>query len=174
MLASMMPDQFAESIYEIDRDELREKGIKGVITDLDNTLVAWDRMDATPELLRWLEELQNEGLKITIVSNNKKKRVRTFSEPTGVSFIHSAKKPLKRAFRRATREMGLQTDEVAVIGDQILTDVLGGNRGGFYTILVVPVAETDGWATKVNRKIEQRVMRKLNQNKVIGGERSNE
>ncbi|AXF54654.1 YqeG family HAD IIIA-type phosphatase [Salicibibacter kimchii] len=169
MLSSMMPDQYAENIYEIDRKALRKKGIKGVITDLDNTLVAWDRTDATPELLEWLDDLHDEGFKITIVSNNKKKRVRTFSEPTGVSFIHSAKKPLKRAFRRATKEMGLKKEEVAVIGDQILTDVLGGNRAGYYTILVVPVSETDGWATKANRKIEQFVMRKMNQ--TTGGER---
>ncbi|MBB6448800.1 hypothetical protein HNR44_000749 [Geomicrobium halophilum] len=174
MLGSMVPDQFAESIYDIDLEELRELGIKGVITDLDNTLVEWDRIDPTPELQKWIDDLQNEGWKITIVSNNKKKRVRTFSEPTGVSFIHSAKKPLARAFRRATREMGLKKEEVAVVGDQILTDVLGGNRGGYYTILVVPVSETDGWMTKMNRRIEQRIMRKLDDRGVIGGERSNE
>ncbi|QQK79652.1 YqeG family HAD IIIA-type phosphatase [Salicibibacter cibi] len=171
MLSSMMPDQFAESIYEIDREALRKKGIKGVITDLDNTLVAWDRTDATPELLEWLDDLHGEGFKVTIVSNNKKKRVRTFSEPTGVSFIHSAKKPLKRAFRRATKEMGLKKEEVAVIGDQILTDVFGGNRSGYYTILVAPVSETDKWTTKANRKIEQFIMRKRKMNRATGGER---
>ncbi|QQK75791.1 YqeG family HAD IIIA-type phosphatase [Salicibibacter cibarius] len=171
MLSSMMPDQFAESIYDIDREALRKKGIKGVITDLDNTLVAWDTTDATPELLKWLDDLHDEGFKVTIVSNNNRKRVRTFSEPTGVSFIYSAKKPMKRSFRRAAEEMGLKKEEVAVIGDQILTDVFGGNRGGYYTILVAPVSETDKWTTKVNRKIERLIMRKRKMNRTTGGER---
>ncbi|GAK11430.1 YqeG family HAD IIIA-type phosphatase [Geomicrobium sp. JCM 19039] len=165
MLGAMVPDQFAESIYEIDLKELKDRGVKGVITDLDNTLVEWDRADVTPELLDWIEMVHQEGLKLTIVSNNTKKRVSTFSEPTGVAFIHSAKKPLTRAFKRAMREMGLQKNEVVVVGDQLLTDVFGGNRGGFYTILVVPVSETDGWMTKANRKVEQMVMRKLERRK---------
>ncbi|GAK06402.1 MULTISPECIES: YqeG family HAD IIIA-type phosphatase [Geomicrobium] len=165
MLGFMVPDQFAESIYDIDFEELKQQGIKGVITDLDNTLVEWDRADATPELLEWIEMVQSEGFKITIVSNNKKKRVGTFSEPTGVSWIHSAKKPLTRAFRRATKEMNLTKDQVVVVGDQLLTDVFGGNRGGYHTILVVPVSKTDGWFTKANRRVERMVMKRLEKHK---------
>lgn len=109
--------------------------------------------------------VQSEGFKITIVSNNKKKRVGTFSEPTGVSWIHSAKKPLTRAFRRATKEMNLTKDQVVVVGDQLLTDVFGGNRGGYHTILVVPVSKTDGWFTKANRRVERMVMKRLEKHK---------
>ncbi len=95
------------------------------------------------------------------MSNNNKKRVSSFSKPSGITFIHSAKKPLGRAFRKAKKDMGLHTNEVVVIGDQVLTDVFGGNRSGFYTVLVVPIAKTDGMLTKINRNIERRVLKRL-------------
>jgi hypothetical protein len=72
--------------------------------------------------------------------------------------VFSARKPLGRAFKTAAKEMGLKKEEVVVIGDQVLTDVLGGNYAGFYTILVVPIVETDGKITRINRKFERRIL----------------
>ena len=78
-------------------------------------------------------------------------------------FIHRAKKPLRGAFKKAAVQMGIKLEEVVVIGDQLLTDVFGGNRGGFHTILVVPVAKSDGINTKINRFIERRIMAAFNE-----------
>ncbi|WP_163070562.1 YqeG family HAD IIIA-type phosphatase [Priestia flexa] len=158
MLKLFLPNQHVKSVLQIKPEELIERGVKGIITDLDNTLVEWDRPDATPELIEWFKLMQEHGIKITIVSNNVEKRVKLFSNPVGLPFVHQARKPMRKAFRRALRDMGLQKDEVVVIGDQLLTDVLGGNRLGVYTILVVPVAQTDGFITKFNRKMERRIL----------------
>lgn len=158
MLKNFLPDQHVKSIFEITPKSLKEKGIKGIITDLDNTLVEWDRPNATPNLIKWFEEMQKENILVTIVSNNNEKRVKAFSEPLKIPFIFQARKPMGKAFRKALKDMNLSKDEAVVIGDQLLTDVLGGNRNGFHTILVVPVASTDGLVTRFNRKIERRIL----------------
>lgn len=158
LLKQFLPDQHVKSIFDIRPGELKQKGIKGIITDLDNTLVEWDRPYATPKIVQWFEEMKKENILITIVSNNNKERVQAFADPIGVSFIFQARKPLGVAFKRAINDMGIKKDEAVVIGDQLLTDVLGGNRSGFHTILVVPVAQTDGVATRINRKIERVIL----------------
>lgn len=158
MLKQFLPDQHVKSIFDITPASLKEKGVKGIITDLDNTLVEWDRAHATPKLMEWFEEVKNNQILVTIVSNNNEQRVKAFSEPLGIPFIFQARKPMVRAFQKALVQMGLNKDETVVIGDQLLTDVFGGNRGGFHTILVVPVARTDGFFTKFNRQIERRIL----------------
>ncbi|KMY43690.1 hypothetical protein AC622_05070 [Bacillus sp. FJAT-27916] len=158
MLKSFLPAQHVKSIYEINPQDLKNKGIKGIITDLDNTLVEWDRPLATPELITWFEEMKRNDIKVTIVSNNKEVRVKAFADPLNIPFIFRAKKPMTKAFKHAVELMGIQKEQAVVIGDQLLTDVFGGNRSGFHTILVVPVAQTDGWATKLNRRIERRIL----------------
>ncbi|UCZ54457.1 YqeG family HAD IIIA-type phosphatase [Bacillus shivajii] len=167
MLKRFIPDQYVKSIYEISISELKEQGIKGIITDLDNTLVEWDRPDATEELIEWFEYVRSEGLEIVIVSNNNEKRVKHFADPHNITFIHSAKKPMSRAFKTACRILNLKHSETVVIGDQLLTDILGGNRTGFHTVLVVPVAQTDGFFTKINRRLERVVFRQMKKKGLI-------
>lgn len=161
LLKKLIPDLHANSIYEINFDELKGRGIKGIITDLDNTLIEWDRPNATPELEKWFEKMAAEGFQIVVVSNNNEERVKRFCDPLGIPFIHGAKKPFNRAFRQAKVLMKLKPEEVVVIGDQLFTDVLGGNRLNLYTILVVPVASTDGFFTRFNRKMERIALRML-------------
>lgn len=158
MLKHFLPDQHVKSIFEITPESLKDKGVKGVITDLDNTLVEWDRPLATPKLIEWFENMRKHEILVTIVSNNNEKRVRAFSDPLKIPFIFQARKPMTRAFNKALKQMGLRKEETVVIGDQLLTDVLGGNRSGFHTILVVPVAQTDGFVTRFNRKVERRIL----------------
>lgn len=158
LLKKFLPDEHVPSIFDITPQKLSKMGIKGVITDLDNTLVEWNRADATPELMQWIEQMRDEGIVITVVSNNNERRVRQFSDPVPLPFIYKARKPMVKSFRRAMRDMQMQTDEIVIVGDQILTDVLGGNRLGAHTILVVPIARNDSWYTKVNRKMEQYIL----------------
>ncbi|WP_404404016.1 YqeG family HAD IIIA-type phosphatase [Jeotgalibacillus malaysiensis] len=158
MIKLFLPNEYVDSVFEITPAKLKEQGIKAIITDLDNTLVEWDRKNATPKLIKWLEGMQKEGILVTIVSNNNQLRVGAFSDPIGVPFIYHARKPMGRAFRQAIRDMNVKKDETVVIGDQLMTDVLGGNLNKLYTILVVPVAKTDGFFTKFNRIIERRLL----------------
>ncbi|SDM83436.1 hypothetical protein SAMN04488137_2151 [Fictibacillus solisalsi] len=158
MLKHFLPDEHVQSIFDITPEMLLKRNVKGIITDLDNTLVEWDRPEATPELINWFRSFKEKGILITIVSNNTQQRVSSFSDPVQIPFIYSARKPMSRAFKRAIRDMNLKRDEIVVIGDQLLTDVLGGNRLKLHTIMVVPVASTDGLWTRVNRKIERMLL----------------
>lgn len=158
MLKHFLPDQHVKSIFEITPESLKEKGVKGIITDLDNTLVEWDRPNATPKLIEWFDHMRKNDILVTIVSNNNEKRVKSFADPLNIPFIYKARKPMGRAFEKALSQMGLRKEETVVIGDQLLTDVLGGNRSGFHTILVVPVASTDGFLTRFNRKVERGIL----------------
>ncbi|WP_096270652.1 YqeG family HAD IIIA-type phosphatase [Paucisalibacillus globulus] len=158
MLKRFLPNEHVKNIFEIKPSVLKEQGIKGIITDLDNTLVAWNVKEATPEVVNWFKLMKDNGIKVTIISNNKEDRVKMFSEPLGTPFVFSARKPLRRAFKTAAKQMELNKEEIVVVGDQLLTDVLGGNSAGFYTILVVPIVKTDEKITQVNRKIERKIM----------------
>jgi uncharacterized protein len=158
VLKHFLPNEHVKSILDIKPIELKEKGIKGIITDLDNTLVEWDRPNATPQLIKWFDEIRKQNILVTIVSNNNEERVKAFSDPLQIPFIFRARKPMMPAFHKALSKMGIKKEEAVVIGDQLLTDVLGGNRSGFHTILVVPVAQTDGFFTKFNRFAERRLL----------------
>ncbi|MEH7353234.1 YqeG family HAD IIIA-type phosphatase [Neobacillus drentensis] len=158
MLKQFLPDEHVKSILDISPEELKSRGVKGIITDLDNTLVEWDRPLATPQLIKWFDEIKKHNILVTIVSNNNEERVKAFSDPLNIPFIFRARKPMGPAFYKAISQMGIKKEEAVVIGDQLLTDVLGGNRSGFHTILVVPVAQTDGFWTKFNRFVERRIL----------------
>jgi HAD superfamily phosphatase (TIGR01668 family) len=150
------------NIYDIQLDVLQSKGMKGIITDLDNTLVGSRDPIATPELVAWLDRVRDFGFKVVIVSNNNQTRVSKFAEPIGIPFIHAARKPASRAFRRALQVLELPAEQTVVIGDQMLTDVLGGRRMGLFTILVDAIAPTDeGIMTRVNRRIEKIALARL-------------
>jgi HAD superfamily phosphatase (TIGR01668 family) len=158
-LRNLLPNQYVKSIQDITASELIRQGIRGIITDLDNTLVEWHREEATPEVKAWIAQMREAGIQVTVVSNNNQARVFRFCQPLGVSYIWSARKPTSRAFLRAVKEMNVPIEQTVVVGDQIFTDILGGNRLGFHTILVVPVSETDGFFTRFNRTLERFVLR---------------
>ncbi|TCP54577.1 hypothetical protein EV586_104197 [Tumebacillus sp. BK434] len=156
MLKQLIPDLYVESVFHIDLDELQQRGVKGIITDLDNTLVRWDEPDATPKLIEWLDHVRDtRGIKVCVVSNNKDHRVEKFSKPLNIPFIGRARKPKRAPFLRALEVLGTKREETVVIGDQLFTDVLGGNRMNMYTILVMPVADKEWIGTKVLRAMER-------------------
>lgn len=96
-----LPDEFVKNIFHITPEKLKERNVKGIITDLDNTLVEWDRPSATPRLIEWFEEMKEHGIKVTIVSNNNEKRVKIFSEPLNIPFIYKAKKTDGQSFQKS-------------------------------------------------------------------------
>ena len=153
-----MPNDYVQSVFQMDIEKLANSGFKGIITDLDNTLVGWDVKTPTKEIQEWFKKANDLGLTITIVSNNNEKRVSVFSKDLDVDFIFKARKPMGRAFKKAIQHMNIKPEETIVIGDQMLTDVLGGNNNGLYTIMVVPVKKTDGFLTRLNRIIERRLL----------------
>lgn len=164
MLKSFIPNMYVPSIYQIDLEALKQQGITSIIVDLDNTLVESTQLDAPPQLLDWFRKLRQEEFRVMIVSNNSKHRVTRFAQPLSIPYIYTARKPLSFAFRKAIQHLACRRDEIAVVGDQLLTDVLGGNRMGLFTILVVPVSQSEGWLTRTNRRLESLIFHWLKKN----------
>lgn len=161
MYKLIMPHEFALSVFDITPEKLKEKGIRGIITDLDNTLIEWDRADATEDLIAWFQQMKDAGIQVVILSNNKEARVKKFADPVGIPYIFQAQKPLGKGFKRALALLDMKPEEVLMLGDQMLTDMMGANRSRLYTILVKPVAQSDGFVTRFNRFIERRVFKYL-------------
>lgn len=157
-----MPNMRVDSVFEIDLEGLYAKGYRGIITDLDNTLVGAKAPSATPELVEWFEKVKKCGFKLVIVSNNNLDRVSVFADPLNIEFVHAARKPAGSAFHRAMEMMKLTPKETIVVGDQMMTDVFGGNRLGLFTVLVLPISIGDeGFGTRINRRLERFVKRRL-------------
>ncbi|WP_374713003.1 YqeG family HAD IIIA-type phosphatase [Symbiobacterium terraclitae] len=157
-MRGLRPAEYHKSIFEIDLDKLRRMGKRAIMLDLDNTLVRWNDPTPTPALLDWLAEARAHGLQPCIVSNNRGARVREFASRAGVPFIGRAGKPRVKGFAEAMQRLGVTPGETVVVGDQIFTDVLGGNRAGAYTILVVPIDRREFIGTRLVRIIERRVL----------------
>lgn len=164
----LSPDLSLNNIFEIDADHLLSLGIRGIITDMDNTLVPWSDRTVHPRLAEWFATLKNKGFKIFIVSNNSRDRGAQLARELDIPAIWYAVKPRRRAFRKALERMRLSPGEVAVVGDQIFTDVLGGNRLGLYTIHVMPISEKEFIWTKLMRMLERLVLGKNGPGKKTG------
>ena len=155
------PSAYVASIQQVTPEALKKRGYTAVITDLDNTLIEWNRAYATEEVTSWIRSLEQAGLDVLVISNNSEERVQTFSEPLGLRYVARANKPLQGGYQRAFAQLQSPKEEIVAIGDQLMTDILGGNRAGIDTILVLPVVQTDAKATKFNRFVESKIMKRL-------------
>lgn len=152
------PDFYCDNVRDITIEFLKENNIKGIILDVDNTLIDYYRKfeDGTIE---WVEELKKSGIKFCIVSNtNKVDKVKYVANTLGMPYFYFSKKPLKTGFRKAQKTMKLDATNIAAVGDQIMTDVIGANRCGMFSILVKPIAEKDILITKIKRPIENKII----------------
>ena len=152
------PDAFCESIYHIDTKALSDRGITNLLIDIDNTLVEWNGREVPERLIEWIDGLLEKGFSICALSNNQHFRVSKFAGSLGLPFVALAGKPRVGPYRKAMRLIGAGKNNTAVIGDQIFTDVFGGNRAGLHTILVSPIGRDGLWWTRQVRKIESRFL----------------
>lgn len=161
----LYPNIFLNNVKEITYELLQKNGIKGLILDVDNTLI--DYYKNMPEgIEQWCKDLQSKNIKFCIASNsNKKSKVKDVSQKLGIPYIFFAKKPLKGGLNKARQIMELQPNEVAVVGDQIFTDILGANRCKMFSILVEPIKEKDIFITIIKRPIENIIKRKIKNSK---------
>lgn len=155
MCRLLYPRLWVTSIHAIDGRMLWQRGIRGLILDVDNTLVPWGETEMTPATRAWLKSVQLLGFRVCLVSNNRRRRVEAFGAVLGLPVVSGAVKPLRRAFAHAMRLLGTVPSETAVIGDQIFTDILGGNLMGLYTILVNPLSRREFFTTRINRQAEK-------------------
>lgn len=162
MFERLMPKLRVNTVFDIALDELYARGYRGIITDLDNTLVGAKAPLATPELILWFNKVKELGFKLIIVSNNNMDRVSRFAVPLNIEYVHQARKPKRSPFLKAMKKMELTPEQTIVVGDQMLTDIFGGNRLGLYTVLVLPIAVKDeGIGTRINRRVERIALTRL-------------
>ena len=153
------PRKYFNNILEISIDFLKENRIQGILLDIDNTLIDKDNK-IIEGLENWVENLKDNNIKICILSNtNKKSKAEKISKLIDVPYIYFAKKPFKSGFRKAQKILNINAENIAVIGDQVLTDVFGAIRSNMFSILVKTLQSTDIWVTKFNRKIEKRILK---------------
>jgi len=156
-----VPDVYQKSIYTINYKKLKNNGIKCLLFDLDNTLVPYSTKKPTDKVIELFNDLKEQGFKVVLFSNSSKKRLKPFKETLEVDCCARAWKPSPKKFVSVIEELGYNISEVAIIGDQLLTDILGGNRVGITTILINPISKYDYFLTYINRLREGDKIRKL-------------
>jgi HAD superfamily phosphatase (TIGR01668 family) len=155
-----IPSEFHNSFFDIDFNDLYDRGFRYIITDLDNTLISYDEKHPTKAIEAKFKELKLLGFDLVLLSNNHPPRIATFVKELDVPGIANARKPLMIGMKKAMKAMpGSTKDQTIVIGDQLVTDIYGANRFGVYSILVNPLKKkTEKWYTKMNRKLEYKMI----------------
>lgn len=154
-----LPDAYLGGVAEIPLDRLWELGVRGIVVDLDNTLVAYRESAVAPELAEWVRAARRRGFGVVLVSNNWSERVAAVGLHLDVPTVPSAMKPLPAAFLRALRVLGTPRAQTVVVGDQLLTDVLGAKLMGMRAILTEPLTEYGFITTRMMRVVERAVLR---------------
>jgi len=154
---SLKPDLYYSSIYAVELDELAARGVTAIVIDLDNTIVARDTRLLDDRGRAWAAAAKLR-FQVAIVSNNTQSYPPVMASELGVLLVAPAMKPLRRGFIKAMESLGVTAEQTAIIGDQIFTDVLGGNRTGITTVLVDPLVPQDLPHTLVLRRFEALIM----------------
>ena len=154
------PKGYFKKVSEISLEYLKKNNIKGLILDVDNTLIDYYR-NMSEETINWANSLKENGIKMCILSNsNKKDKVKEVAGKLGLEYSYFGMKPLKRGFKKAKKMLDLENSEIAAVGDQIFTDVIGSNRMKIFSILVEPIKEKDILITLIKRPIENYIKKK--------------
>ena len=159
MFMFFYPDYYCDRVTDITIDLLKENDIKGMILDVDNTLIDFNQ-NLLEGARQWVEQMKQVGIQCIILSNsNKAQKVKMVADILQIPYIYFATKPLKRGFEKARIQLGLENDKIAVVGDQIFTDIIGANRSQMFSILVNPIAKKDIWVTKLKRPVEELIVK---------------
>lgn len=160
-MKSLYPNIYLNKVQDITIQTLIKNKIKLLILDVDNTLIDYYK-NLSEEVINWAKEMKGQGIKLYILSNtNNEEKVKTVAQKLDIPYKHFAMKPLKRGFKYVQKEINIKPENIAVVGDQIFTDVLGGNRSKMFTILVEPIdSKKDYWYTAWKRPIENKIKNK--------------
>ncbi len=156
MKKNTIPDLIIDRIWQIDTQVLRDLGVKALIVDVDNTLSSHGSPLPEKEVVPWLAHMSELKVPVVILSNNTKARVEPFANKLGLPFVHFAAKPMRGGFLRAQSQLSHPAGEIAVVGDQIFTDIVGGNKMGMKTVLVLPIKQDTNLWVRFKRGFEKR------------------
>lgn len=167
---NLYPNVLLNSVTEITIEMLRENKITALMLDVDNTLVDYTKV-LNEKTIKWAKDLQKQGIKLYILSNtNDEKKLKFIGKELGIPYEKFAMKPFKLGFKKVQKELKENFENIGMVGDQIFTDVWGGNRCKMFTILVEPINERDFWYTQWKRPIERKIKQKYS-NSIIKGEK---
>jgi HAD superfamily phosphatase (TIGR01668 family) len=155
----LIPDVVVTAAHDATPELLRRYGVKAVMVDLDDTLVASNETSVGDDTRRWLTELRDAGLPVVLLSNGEQKRVERCCADLGIEGFHLAGKPFWWAFRKGSLAVGRPAREIAMIGDQLFTDVLGANLAGMVSVLVRPLSPGKFPHTRAARQLERLILR---------------
>ncbi|GAA5513742.1 hypothetical protein Dcar01_02487 [Deinococcus carri] len=159
-MSLLRPRDVLDHIHDITPEFLAGRGLRGLLLDLDNTLIPYGSYEERADVMGWAAELRRAGIRLYLLSNATSRRARFWVEKLGFEGVGMAGKPNPRAFRRALETLGLPAWQVGMVGDQLFTDVLGGNLAGMHTILVRPLTVNALPHTRVTRRLERTVLRR--------------
>jgi len=162
----LIPKMYQESIYTINYDKLKEENIKCLLFDLDNTCIGYREKFPTKELEELFNKLTKKGFKVIIFTNASQKRVVPFIK-LHIICHSSSRKPFKKNFQKLMKKYHYAKEEMCIIGDQLFTDILGGNKVGIKTCLVNPLTKEDLIFTKIFRIIETIIFKRMETKKIL-------
>ena len=154
----MFPDERIDSIFDLDFDKLRSKGIKYLIFDIDNTLAPYDCPGCEKDVEIFLRRAASDGFAVGFISNNKAARVEKFNEVFKYEAAARARKPFKKGLYRLLTKMGAHKSQVCVVGDQLFTDVWMARSAGIYSVLVKPLCGRDERGVWIKRVFERIIL----------------
>ena len=158
---NIYPNAYFNKIENITIEFLKKNKIKALLLDVDNTLVDYSKK-MTKEVKTWVKDLKGQGVKMYILSNtNDKDKIMKVANELEIKYHIFAMKPLKKGFKKCQKELGEKSENIAIIGDQIFTDIIGGNRCNMFTILVEPLDKKDFWYTAWKRPLENKIKNKI-------------
>ena len=164
-MSNIYPNELLNKVEEITIQFIQKNKLKALILDVDNTLIDYNK-NLSNEKLEWAKNLKGQGVKLYILSNtNKKDKVEKVANKLEIPYLYFAKKPSKKGFLKIQNKLELKPEQIGVVGDQIFTDIIGGNRCKMFTILVEPVDKKDLLITAWKRPIEEKIKQKYRKTK---------
>lgn len=155
------PDTQALRLENVNLYVMRHVGVRVLLLDADNTITRWNSTEISPQVKEWVRTAKEAGFAVLVVSNNHAPRLEPISRQLEINCIPQVRKPLPFRLKKLAKQLGVKPKQCAMIGDQILTDVLAGNLAGMHTVLLQPIdTSTEFKGTKINRKLEK-VIKKL-------------
>ncbi len=165
--SKLFPKKVIRSVYGLNYQDYYDRGYRGIIVDIDNTLVR-DNAPANHKAKKLMKKLQEIGFATCIVSNSTRDRVRTFAKKVKSPYVYKARKPSPKGIQKAMRIMNTEPKSTLFIGDQIYTDILAANNAGVYSILTDVIDKEERRQVKIKRFFEKPVIRRINALRKIG------
>ena len=159
-MKKLLPDYLVANVSGLDEEFYKSHGLEAAVFDIDNTLVAHTEPEPPENVLEYFEFLKSIGIKYGIVSNNSIERVESFCKNLGIPYYGKALKPRKKYLKMVLKDLGVKPSKAVLVGDQLFTDIYGGNRMNMLSVMVTAVGEDETGFVSFKRRFEKRILEK--------------